>query len=59
MDRIEWDDRVYDIVAERLEVSRGDAQAIARDDLLDVAFLLGADPEKGADYIIAMTVTEG
>lgn len=47
MNRTEWEDRVTDLLADELEITRSDAQAImeANEDLVDAQWAAQATPE--------------
>ena len=53
--RTRWEELVYSSIEELLEVSRSDAQGIARDELLDHAWVQSYDVMETAEYIIEKT----
>lgn len=59
--RVEWDEAVYSMVEERLDVTRGDAQGIVevRQAEMDRLFDAGVEPEEAAELVAPTTSTRG
>jgi hypothetical protein len=55
MNRTEWEDRVTDLLADELEITRSDAQAImeANEDLVGAQWAAKATPEAAAAAVSA------
>lgn len=55
LNRMQWEDDVFSAIEQRFDVSRSDAQAIARDDLLEYAFNADLTASQAVDFIAAAT----